>query len=46
MKGDSIHVVPKKLREQFLKQKEEEAQQRKIDMAWTKHLERLNNEFE
>jgi len=42
MKGDSIHEVPAKKREEWMRLKKERERQAKIDKALKKEIERLN----
>ncbi|EAS01879.1 hypothetical protein TTHERM_00785860 (macronuclear) [Tetrahymena thermophila SB210] len=46
MKGDSIHMVPPKKREEWMRLKRERERQQKIDKAIQKETERLNKEME
>ncbi len=46
MKGDSIHMVPAKKREEWARLKRERDRQARIDKIMAKEMERLNNLME
>ncbi|KRX03552.1 hypothetical protein PPERSA_12682 [Pseudocohnilembus persalinus] len=46
MRGDSIHMVPAKKRQEWLRQREERERKEKIDRVLKKELEKLEQDFQ